>query len=197
MIVLGIVVRQWTVLRRCAGDRDRGRADRPQRAAGEAMTLRACTVCGEPAEGSRCAAHRPRDKRAGRGAGHANDDAVFRAISTRLRRISPFCQFCGARDDLTVDHVIPTSQRPDLAREVLNMRVLCRSCNSRRGDRCTDAEQHAVTEAITARKLRKNGQGHPVARSSPQRGGGMPRGQGVSPRGDRQSLCYKTEDFVT
>ena len=161
------------------------------------MTLRACTVCGEPAEGSRCATHRPRDKRTGRGVGHANDDAVFRAISTRLRKISPFCQFCGTRHDLTVDHVIPTSLRPDLAREVLNMRVLCRSCNSRRGDRCTEAEQLAVTAAITARKSRKNGPGHPVARSSSQRGGGMPQGQGVSPRGDRQSLRYISEDFVT
>lgn len=43
------------------------------------------------------------------------------------------CEFCGAREDLTYDHVVPISQG---GRTVLsNLRVLCRRCNSRRGNR--------------------------------------------------------------
>ena len=140
------------------------------------MTLRLCTVCAEPSDRSRCAAHRRTDERTNRGIGHANDDPVFRAISTRLRKRSPFCQRCGARDDLTVDHIIPTSERPDLAREVLNMRVLCRACNSRRGNACTEEERAGVLAAIAARKQRRvlrPPARAPVRRLTPQAVGGM------------------------
>lgn len=157
------------------------------------MTLRLCTECGEPTEGSRCAVHRPRDERTGRGVGHANDDPVFRAISRRLRKSSPFCQRCGARDDLTVDHIIPTSLAPELAREVLNMRVLCRSCNSRRGNTCTEVERQQVLDAIAARKQRRAisstyATRRPIERLS--RPGAYPPDRGPSPRGGRQSLRY-------
>lgn len=43
------------------------------------------------------------------------------------------CVFCTATDDLTLDHIIPWSHGgPDT---VDNLRVLCRPCNSRRGNR--------------------------------------------------------------
>jgi len=164
------------------------------------MTLGLCTVCGEPAEGSRCAAHRPPDARSGRGVGHANDDPVFRAISVRLRKHSPFCQRCGSRADLTVDHIIPTSEAPELAREVRNMRVLCRSCNSRRGSICTDAERAGVRSAIAARARRRSGppaSGRPVRRLTPLLGGGMPPSDSPPPRGPRQNVCYTPADDVT
>lgn len=161
------------------------------------MTLRLCTVCGEPCEGSRCTGHRTPDTRTGRGVGHAGDDAVFRAISSRLRRASPFCQSCGARGDLTVDHIIPTSEAPELAREVLNMRVLCRSCNSRRGNRVSDAERQGVLDAIAARHHRRSRSavmGRPVVRLSSQVSGGMPPSEGATPRGGRQNLCHSPRD---
>lgn len=154
------------------------------------MTLRLCTICGEPAQGSRCTEHRRPDERTHRGVGHANDDPVFRAISTRLRKASPFCQNCGARDDLTVDHIIPTSEAPELAREVLNMRVLCRSCNSRRGNVCTEAERQAVWAAIAARKRRHRTGGQPIARAFPQRVGGSPPSATQTPRRPRQNVRY-------
>lgn len=157
----------------------------------DTMTLRCCTVCGEPSERSRCPEHQPRDDRTGRGVGHANDDPVFRAISRRLRKLSPFCQRCGARDDLTVDHIIPTSEAPELAREGLNMRVLCRTCNSRRGQHCTDTERASVLAATAARKRRKSLAGAPIRRVSPQRlGGAMPPIGHIPPRGPRQNVRY-------
>ena len=38
-------------------------------------------------------------------------------------------------DDVTVDHIKPRIRYPDLALTMNNLRVLCRSCNSRKGDR--------------------------------------------------------------
>lgn len=37
--------------------------------------------------------------------------------------------------DLTVDHIKPRSKFPALALEISNLRVLCRPCNSKKGDR--------------------------------------------------------------
>jgi hypothetical protein len=58
-----------------------------------------------------------------------------------LAEASGECQVCGKfiprKVDLTVDHILPRSKYPHLALERSNMQVLCRSCNSRKGDRLT------------------------------------------------------------
>lgn len=47
------------------------------------------------------------------------------------------CSECGEhiqyKEEITVDHIRPRSKYPDLAFERRNLRVLCRSCNSRKG----------------------------------------------------------------
>jgi len=49
------------------------------------------------------------------------------------------CAECGCRImksiDITVDHIRPRSKYPDLALKIENLRVLCRSCNSKKGAR--------------------------------------------------------------
>ena len=62
----------------------------------------------------------------------------------KARKASPFCEFCSATQNLSADHIIPVSERPDLAYEVANIRVLCLECNGRRGNNCTDEEREAV-----------------------------------------------------
>jgi len=56
-----------------------------------------------------------------------------------LREASRKCQVCGKlirrKSDITVDHVLPRSKFPHLALERSNLQVLCRICNSRKGDR--------------------------------------------------------------
>lgn len=57
----------------------------------------------------------------------------WRRLSEQARRAQPWCSICGATEDLTLDHLDerddPTAYRSSaLAR----LRVLCRSCNSRR-----------------------------------------------------------------
>jgi 5-methylcytosine-specific restriction endonuclease McrA len=75
-------------------------------------------------------------------------------LSQRLRKQSPFCELCGATADLTLGHIIPVSEAPELAYEICNLRVECRPCGSRRGTNCTEAERHAVSLAIEQRKQR-------------------------------------------
>ena len=94
------------------------------------MTLRPCLTCGEPSSGSYCSGCRPADTRPTmrqRGYGTAWDK-----LSKRLRRLSPFCESCGATEQLSVDHVLPVSDYPELILVVENCRVLCRTCNAKR-----------------------------------------------------------------
>lgn len=45
----------------------------------------------------------------------------------------PWCSECGSTDDLTADHVVPLRSGARLS----PLRVVCRSCNSGRGDDVT------------------------------------------------------------
>ncbi|WP_078906556.1 HNH endonuclease [Streptomyces sp. NRRL S-378] len=45
----------------------------------------------------------------------------------------PWCSFCGTGSDLTGDHILPLSRGG--TSDPSNIRVLCRSCNSARGNR--------------------------------------------------------------
>lgn len=90
---------------------------------------RPCLVCGEPSAESRCPDHRVHKTHTGRHAVHTNTTR-WKKLSRKLRRMQPFCSTCGARDDLTVDHKVPLTERPDLAYDLANLDVLCRSCNS-------------------------------------------------------------------
>ncbi|MUL78644.1 HNH endonuclease [Mycolicibacterium sp. CBMA 226] len=119
---------------------------------------RPCVDCGcLIPSGSRCReCQRPRNNNTVKGKqGRTASDWHWRKLSQKLRRLSPFCEKCLAKTDLTVDHLIPISERPDLVHEELNCRVLCRTCNGERGDRCTDAERAQVLKAIEQRRQRR------------------------------------------
>ena len=45
------------------------------------------------------------------------------------------CLKCGASDDIVVDHIIPYSKNKNLATDINNLQPLCRSCNSKKGNR--------------------------------------------------------------
>ncbi|MBS1691924.1 MAG: HNH endonuclease [Actinobacteria bacterium] len=115
------------------------------------MTLKPCLVCGQPGRRNRCPEHLPKrpNKHLPRHHPHMNGGR-WKRLSVAARRRQPWCLDCGAVADLTVDHVIPIAEAPELAYEPRNLAVRCRPCNSRRGARCTDAERDAVLEAITA-----------------------------------------------
>lgn len=72
-------------------------------------------------------------------------EAFYSSSEWRIRREQKIriqgriCQQCleyiSDDYDLTVDHIIPRSSNPELALSLGNLQVLCRSCNSKKGDR--------------------------------------------------------------
>lgn len=119
------------------------------------MLSRPCIDCGDLIPtGSRCPDCQPK-RTTTKTRRERHRPAAWDRLSKRLRRASPFCEFCSATDDLISDHIIPISEDPTLALEPLNCRVLCRSCNARRKDTCTDEERQMVRARIAARKARR------------------------------------------
>ena len=112
------------------------------------MTARPCAQCGDIiATGTYCTECKPKPAATTkvRPKGHVHTNTTrWKRLSDKARKLQPWCVDCGAHDDLTGDHIIPVSEDPTLAYEVLNIAVRCRTCNSRRGNRCTDEERQAV-----------------------------------------------------
>lgn len=113
------------------------------------MTARPCNVCGEViASGSRC-----RDCRPGRAdtprdhVAYANNGR-WKALAKRLRKLQPWCTWCGATENLQVDHVIPESVAPELAYSIENLRVLDRACNNQRQATYTHQEAQHVLQRL-------------------------------------------------
>ena len=50
-----------------------------------------------------------------------------------LRRDNHTCQYCGAQDDLTIDHITPLARGGTNVLD--NLQAACRSCNSAKGAR--------------------------------------------------------------
>ncbi len=95
--------------------------------------LRPCLDCGRLTRGTRCAEHvKARERRRGTPT-QRGYDATWRRLRGSAIAYHPWCERCGATTDLTGDHIVPLVRggmnSPD------NIRVLCRSCNSRRGAR--------------------------------------------------------------
>jgi DNA-directed RNA polymerase subunit RPC12/RpoP len=49
-----------------------------------------------------------------------------------FRRDHNVCQYCGSKDDLTLDHVMPKSRGGRTTWD--NLTTACRRCNSKKGD---------------------------------------------------------------
>jgi 5-methylcytosine-specific restriction endonuclease McrA len=58
----------------------------------------------------------------------------WRSLKRRLLKPGDACHYCG-REAVTLDHVLPVSQRPDLAYEPTNLVPSCEPCNLRKGGR--------------------------------------------------------------
>jgi hypothetical protein len=62
-----------------------------------------------------------------------------------LKKYGYRCLKCGEARHICVDHIKPRSKYPELSLDLDNLQVLCRSCNSSKGDRNTeDYRNHAL-----------------------------------------------------
>lgn len=119
------------------------------------MILQPCIECGVLGEANRCPAHRlPAHPKARRGDHPASRNRhKWRRFSKRLRKLSPFCEFCGATEDLTVDHIVRVTDRPDWTYEPDNCRILCRTCNGKISDQPASCElEQVIGNKIAARR---------------------------------------------
>lgn len=64
------------------------------------------------------------------------DSRAWRRMSAWKLQETPYCEDCAAMGVVTpaqdADHVIPRSERPDLALDPENLRSLCDSCHGRK-----------------------------------------------------------------
>ena len=158
------------------------------------MTLRPCLTCGTPSTGPRCPEHTTDTKHRPKGHVHTNTTR-WKNLSKRLRKLSPFCELCGAREQLSVDHILPVSEAPELVYAEDNLRVGCLSCNGKRGNRFTHDEAHAVLKRLestyTRRPTAKGRERVNVAQRLAQTRGGTPSDQDPRP-GGTQSLRVRS-----
>ncbi|WP_083773895.1 HNH endonuclease [Tsukamurella paurometabola] len=109
---------------------------------------RPCLRCGTPSTTTRCSGCSASTTKKPRSVAHAGSDSRWRRISLKAREQQPWCLDCGTTSDLTADHILPVSDYPELAHEIENVTVRCRSCNSRRRDTYTPTEAQDVLKRL-------------------------------------------------
>lgn len=119
--------------------------------------MTSCLVCGEVSDGPRCEQHRvhraPKDR--SKHAAYLNRSR-WKNFSKKLRKLSPYCEFCGATESLTVDHIVRVADRPEWTYEPDNCRVLCATCNGSISKVSAGPSVEAgIAEKIRVRRERK------------------------------------------
>src|SRR5690625_2248396 len=78
-------------------------------------------------------------------------------LSRKARELQPFCSDCGTMDDLTADHTELAWQRFDAGKSIRlqDIDVVCRSCNSARGEARGDdiGERRKIVDAERLSRL--------------------------------------------
>lgn len=99
--------------------------------------LKPCLECGELTETPRCEEHTPKPVSRPKAVSTTERGYGWRwqKLSEKARRMSPFCETCGATEDLTTDHTPEAWKRHNEGKAIRlqDVSVLCRSCNSRKG----------------------------------------------------------------
>lgn len=112
--------------------------------------MKPCITCGVLSPAPSCPDHTivseryPKGNTTKRGYG-----AAWQKLSKRARRLQPFCTWCRATDDLTLDHSEEAWEAFEAGKPItLSMvLVLCRSCNSQKGPaRPNDTERTPTTQ---------------------------------------------------
>jgi len=92
------------------------------------MIARLCSVAGCPELIKKGGGECPRHTLPSKPAHVRYNDAAWKRLSRAARKAQPWCSFCGSTFDLTLDHVVA-------GKGAGGYLVLCRSCNSSKGNR--------------------------------------------------------------
>lgn len=120
------------------------------------MTMTSCLVCGELSERARCEQHRITKTKTNTDHVAFANNARWKKLSKKLRKLSPFCELCGTPEDLTVDHLVRVTDRPEWTYEIDNLRVLCKTDNGvLAGVPATPEVEYQIAEKIRLRRERR------------------------------------------
>lgn len=163
------------------------------------MTARPCLHCGDLiTTGTRCSSCTPVETGRDKTSAHWNTSR-WKNLSRRLRRQSPFCELCSSTSNLQVDHILPIVDYPELTYEVENLRVLCRTCNGRRGASFTLAEATDVLNRLLSEQARTRKVKYrkliPVAQRAVQVGSRPPE-QRVPPGGKAEFATHTPGGYL-
>lgn len=123
----------------------------------EMSRLKPCIVCGEPSATTRCVEHQLPTHSGTPNVEHPAyaNGTRWKNLSRRLRRQQRFCDRCGSKQQLTVDHIVRFKDRPEWAYEEANLRILCKPCNSE----LSGVKASPEVEAQVAAKIKSRGSG--------------------------------------
>ena len=120
------------------------------------MTMTSCLVCGEVSERARCPQHQIVKVKTNTDHVAFANNARWKKLSKKLRKLSPFCELCGTPEDLTVDHIVRVTDRPEWTYEIDNCRVLCRFHNGVLATvPATPEVEYEIAENIRVRRARR------------------------------------------
>lgn len=139
--------------------------------------LKPCIECGDLTEQALCRTHRPpappKPPAKERGYDHS-----WRKLSARARKAQPFCLWCGATDDLQLDHTPEAWARKEAGKTIrlCDVRVLCGPCNREagkakpgRGQRTSeDRPEQVVVLPPTGRHLTMGEEGRTRETTAPE-----------------------------
>lgn len=98
--------------------------------------LKPCLNCGKLSNKARCEVCSVRVARLREQARPSRSERGYNAewqrLSKLIRTLQPYCSYCKTTKDLTVDHIVPLSRGGSTVES--NLQVLCRRCNSRKGN---------------------------------------------------------------
>lgn len=97
-----------------------------------------CITCGKKSYNPYCFQHKPRKPISQRGK-HSKLWQGTRLKWLEINKAAYYnCYICGkllTQGELTLDHVLPRSARPDLRYDLKNLKPCCFKCNSEKGSK--------------------------------------------------------------
>jgi 5-methylcytosine-specific restriction endonuclease McrA len=61
-----------------------------------------------------------------------------RVVVDRVKQENTKCEYCGSKENLEIDHIIPVARGG--GNTINNLQILCRACNKKKADKMPESE---------------------------------------------------------